>query len=476
MAASISRPGGRRTVRWAFGLLMVLAVAGEAPRLAAHEIPASVVVRTFVKPEGARLRFALRLPLVSIRDFVIPARDGGVLLDLPRVEPMLGDMVRTWVLPSVAFFESGEAVGAPRIAATRIALPSDPSFASFDAAIAHFGRAPLDPATALPITDAWLDILIDYPIRNDRARFAIDPQFGRFGLRVVTTLRFQMPDGPERAFEFIGDPGRVELDPRWHQAAARFVRLGFAHILSGVDHLLFLICLVLPLRRFWTLVKVVTAFTVAHSITLACAAFGYAPDAMGFPALVEFLIALSIVYMAIENIVIAVSKGTGLSTTGFPHSIAGGKPVDSRPVPAALDRRWAVAFGFGLVHGFGFSFALKETLQFAGSHLVTSLVSFNVGVELGQIAVLLVVLPLLGLLFRYVIAEWLGIIVASAIVAHTAWHWLIERGEALTRYDWPVSGPAGLASLLRWVMGAVAVVGVMWLGRLWRAARAKAKS
>lgn len=459
MAASIQRPGSRRTLRWVLGFVIFSATAGWSPPLAAHEIPASVVVRTFVKPEGSRLRFALRLPLVSIRDFVIPARD-GVLLDLPRVEPMLGDMVRTWVLPGVTVFEDGAAVGAPQIAATRIALPSDQSFASYDEAVGHFGSAPLDPATAVPITDALLDVLIDYPIHNERARFAIDPQFGRFGLRVVTTLRFQMPDRPERAFEFIGDPGRVELDPRWYQAVARFVRLGFAHILSGVDHLLFLVCLVLPLRRFWTLVKVVTAFTVAHSITLVCAAFGLVPDALGFPALIEFLIALSIVYMALEDIVIAVARRSA-TADALKHE------------PAALHRRWAIAFGFGLVHGFGFSFALKETLQFAGSHLVTSLLSFNLGVELGQVAVLIVVLPLLALVFRYVIAEWLGIIFASAIVAHTAWHWLIDRGDALRQYDWSISGPAGLASLLRWAMVGVAVVGAVWIVRLWTASKGR---
>ena len=161
-----------------------------------------------------------------------------------------------------------------------------------------------------------------------------------------------------RAFEFDGDPGLVRLDPRWYQAALRFVAAGFLHILDGTDHLLFLLCLVIPFRRFRALIPVVTAFTVAHSITLIASAYDLAPDALWFPPLIETLIAISIVYMALENIV-------GSST---------------------VQRRWMIAFGFGLVHGFGFSFALRETLQFAGSHLLTSLLSFNIGVELGQIA------------------------------------------------------------------------------------------
>ena len=101
---------------------------------------------------------------------------------------------------------------------------------------------------------------------------------------------------------------------------------------------------------------------------------------------------------------------------------------------ASVHRRWIITFGFGLVHGFGFSFALHETLQFAGSHLVTSLLAFNVGVELGQVLVLLVLVPALALLFRYVVAERMGTIILSALVAHTGWHWMLERFEILRKF------------------------------------------
>src|SRR5438045_9612147 len=93
-----------------------------------------------------------------------------------------------------------------------------------------------------------------------------------------------------------------------------------------------------------------------------------------------------------------------------------------------LERLWIVAFGFGLVHGFGFSFALRESLQFAGSHLATSLFAFNLGVELGQILVLLLAIPALSFVFRHVVAERMGTIILSAFVAHPAWHWIPGRG------------------------------------------------
>jgi hypothetical protein len=72
---------------------------------------------------------------------------------------------------------------------------------------------------------------------------------GPHGPQVVTTLRYLPPDGAERAFELHGNPGLVRLDPRWHQAALRFVADGFVHILDGTDHLLFIACLVIPFRR-----------------------------------------------------------------------------------------------------------------------------------------------------------------------------------------------------------------------------------
>jgi hypothetical protein len=93
-----------------------------------------------------------------------------------------------------------------------------------------------------------------------------------------------------------------------------------------------------------------------------------------------------------------------------------------------------IAFAFGLVHGFGFSFALRNTLQFAGDHVLMSLLAFNVGVELGQLLVLVLLIPLLGVTLRYVVRERVGIIVVSVIVAHTAWHWMADRYAALSEF------------------------------------------
>ena len=427
------------------GLVAALALASNT---GAHEIPNDVTVQTFLKPQGQTLRLLVRVPLTAMRDINFPEINGGYL-DLQGTSALMPDAATLWISDFVDVYEGDRKLPRPHVAATQLSLQSDRSFASYDQALAHVMAAPLPEATTVVWNQTMLDVLFEYPIESDQSRFSINPDgWWRLGLRVLTVLRFLPPGGAVRAFEFQEGPGMVRMDPRWYQASLNFIHLGFLHILEGTDHLLFLFCLVIPFRRFRSLVPIVTSFTVAHSITLIASAYNLAPDALWFPPLIETLIALSIVYMALENIV-------------------GGSTVH---------HRWMIAFGFGLVHGFGFSFALRQTLQFAGTHMLTSLLSFNIGVELGQLLVLVMLIPMLEGLFRYVVAERMGIIILSALVAHTAWHWMIDRGEVLARFrfQWPVIDAAFLASLMRWLMAIVALGGALWLisvlGRL-RAAR-----
>ena len=193
-------------------------------------------------------------------------------------------------------------------------------------------------------------------------------------------------------------------------AALEYLRAGVWHIWSGIDHLLFLLSLLLPavlVRRqgrweavpiatpaFANIVKVVTAFTLAHSITLSLAAF----DVIRLPSrLTESVIAASIVVAALNNV--------------FPRITEG---------------RWRIAFAFGLLHGFGFASVLAEMGLAQGARLV-SLLAFNLGVEAGQLAVVLVVMPLAYLLrasvfYRRGVMPW-----GSSAIAMLALVWLVQR-------------------------------------------------
>jgi hypothetical protein len=214
----------------------------------------------------------------------------------------------------------------------------------------------------------------------------------RLGGEVVTGVLG--PDQPRLALRAEGRSGEEQfLD---------YAREGVWHIWIGFDHVLFLVSLLLPsvlaAPRFapalWDVVKVVTAFTVAHSITLALAALAV----VSLPSrLVESAIAASVVLAALNNL---------------------------RPV--VLSGRWLVAFGFGLVHGFGFASVLAD-LGLPQDSLLVALVGFNLGVECGQLALVALFLPLAYALRHTWLYRRMILVGGSAAIALVAAIWMIER-------------------------------------------------
>ncbi|MBV8192230.1 MAG: HupE/UreJ family protein [Alphaproteobacteria bacterium] len=212
------------------------------------------------------------------------------------------------------------------------------------------------------------------------------------GAHFQTVLSVRVPGRSSIEFAFLEDNRSATVDlaaptpPSW----TGFIAMGLEHILGGIDHLLFLLALLAFARGLWPTVKIVTAFTVAHSLTLSLAALGLADVPSG---IIEPLIAASIVWVAVENLV----------------------------APAAVGRRWLVAALFGLVHGLGFASALGE-LDLGRAALVRALVGFNLGVELGQLAFVVVVLPPLAWASRPGRLPWLPRALSLAVaVAGTVW-------------------------------------------------------
>jgi len=400
----------------------------------AHDIPSRVTVYAFVKPEGKQLTALFRVPMEAFSEISFPLRGPG-FLQFSEAEFALNDAAQVYITESVHFFENGEPLTEKELVATRVSLPSNRSFTNFESALENVLSPPLENSANLFWRQGMLDVLVTYPINSESSEFSVNPELGTLSNETTTVLRFLVPSGAERLFNYQGNPGVVNLDPSWFQATARFVIMGFEHILEGIDHLLFLFCLVIPLRSIRGLIPVVTSFTVAHSITLIGSAFGVAPNSLWFGPLIETLIALSIVYMAFENI-----------------------------IGAKLEHRWVVTFGFGLVHGFGFSFLFSDTLQFAGGHLFASLLAFNVGVELGQILILAIAIPVLHILFKYFVNERIGAILLSALIAHSAWHWMLERGDTFNQYplQMPILDGVFFSSVMRWGMMFIIIVAALW--------------
>jgi hypothetical protein len=421
---------------------LVLAFGAGERSLAAHEIPASVVAVAFVKPEAGRVRVLVRIPLEAIRDIDFPERKPGAM-DLAAAAQLAPGAARTWIADELAILQDGDRVNGPAVTAVRVSVPTDRSFASYAEAVEHLAAPPLADSVEVPWRRAWLDVALEAPVTAAPRHLSIRPAFARLGQRTTTVLHMIDADGTDRTMLYEGDQGAIRLDPGFLDVVWNFAVRGIAHILDGIDHLLFLFALVIPFRRLRPLVGIVTAFTVAHSITLAASAAGVAPDVSWFPPMVEWLIALSIVAMALANVL----------------GIAG-------------DKRWMAAFGFGLVHGFGFSFALRESLQFAGGHLASALLGFNLGVEAGQLVVLAALVPVLNFALKRVPSERVAIIVLSALVGHSAWHWMTERWEVLRRYplEQPVRDAAFTANALKG--GVVLVIAAL---ALWGLSRLEAR-
>jgi hydrogenase/urease accessory protein HupE len=413
--------GPRHLAGWLF------ACAASCAQVAlAHEFKLDAVINAFVKIEPDNAQLVVRVPLYLFKSVRFPVNN--IEIDVDKSAPAL-ERALAAIQHDITLFENDRPLAASH-AAGRLSLPSDRSFESYEQASTHVAE-PLERGTRIYIDQGYVDARITYPIGSPGSEFAIRSTAGReLGDYLKVALRYIPPGEDGRAMVVTSSSGTTALNPTWMRAASTFTGLGIAHILTGYDHLLFLLCLVIPLRGWRQILSVITVFTGAHSFTLLGSALNLAPSGSWFPPFVETAIAASIVYMALENI-----------------------------MGVKLERRVLITGLFGLVHGFGFSYGLQENFQFAGTHLLVSLFAFNIGIEIGQIMVLAVMLPALTLVRRHVLPGRVGMIILSAIVADTGWHWMIDRADVLWKTPWPRPTAAGLAILAFWVVGILLAAG-----------------
>lgn len=235
--------------------------------------------------------------------------------------------------------------------------------------------------------------------QGSRAKHLVSIGEKRDESNLTEAQRMGREPAPGQVMIYPGDPmidlSKPLLTP-W-QLAPKFFSAGVEHIMTGYDHLCFLIAVMLWATRIWPVVKIVTAFTVSHSVTLSLAAL----ELVNLPSnWVEIAIALSIIYVAVENF--------------FTRKV---------------DGRWRDTFAFGFIHGFGFASGLIE-LGVPQRAIVPALASFNIGVEVGQIGVVLIVLPLLLLadrMFSHGQRSPLLVQLCSAIIACFGAYWFFVR-------------------------------------------------
>ena len=425
------RLGGAATPRWvAVHRLLAWAVAslllGAAGTARAHfpsgyDLRAAHFVRT---QDGLDAYYRLTLPLVVGNRLGVKRADGNyepAPFTVLRIESQHGfyypdaQRMRAEPLALGRLIADGHRVDAngsmlrPEVVSVR-AYPkgSVPPFNTLIQAQAASAPGPGYPADSPDVDAAYVvvDAHLFYPLAGGMRAFQVSSTLDNrvLGQPEVQNLIVDDTGGRSvvyRASGRLADP--LTVNPSAWDAAATFTRAGIAHIASGADHLLFVLCLALGAATLGALAWRVTGFTVGHSVTLAAGFFGYVPHAVWFVPAVETGIAGSIVLAAVA----------ALRTAGRAPMVA-------------------LTAGVGLVHGLGFSFALREMLQLEGPHLAISLGAFNLGVELGQIAFAATVWVMMAWLASRA-ARWqprVQALLAFVCIA-TASLWIFERARPI---------------------------------------------
>ena len=294
-------------------------------------------------------------------------------------------------------------------------LGAQPDFATLDEARKSFQDKQVFDAFEqdVYVGDTTVDVLLRYTTQSAVYKYAIssnlDPSLPDQDETANLILDYS-PGGVQvfRARGLLHEP--VVVTRSVFDAVVTFIKEGVKHILEGLDHVLFVICLVLGAMHFGPLLWRVTGFTIGHSITLSLGFFGFVPTGAWFVPAVETGIALSIIYVAF----IAVAP-------------------DFKPDYKQKKNEWTVVGVTGLIgllHGLGFSFVLQHILQVTSPNIWQSLLAFNLGVEIGQVLIVIAsfsIFYLISLLGDR--ATKINRLIVASICASTALYWVIERGS-----------------------------------------------
>jgi hypothetical protein len=284
-------------------------------------------------------------------------------------------------------------------------------FATLEEARASFpdAAAATEATPPLYVGDAVIDVVLRYDTGSNISTYSIagnlDPKLP--GQESTANLILDYAPGATKVFRSRGLMQKpVEISRSAFSAITTFAIEGIRHILEGLDHVLFVVCLVIGAHTMRSLLGRVTGFTLGHSVTLAIGFFGFVPSGPWFVPAIETGIALSIIYAA--WIVI-------------------------RPVGSQEQSQWStfsITCLIGLLHGLGFSFVLQNILQITSPNIWQSLLSFNIGVELGQLTIVLLVWPLFQFLHHVNSKMWRAAqtVTATGCIAVACWWTIIRVG------------------------------------------------
>jgi hypothetical protein len=421
----------KRRSSGAIAAMLMCVVLSAAAQPLMHDLPQDTMMHAFFRVQGNEAHLLVRVPLDLLHGISWPTNHGEYAIgdSQAAVNQALDALSHT-----ILIWQDGERL-TPTSSSGQLAALGDLSFANPEAAAAHIAQ-PAEPGLKLAVDLGYLDAHFIYPIRPAPAVFSIQSRVAE-DLQELSKLIVQfVPDGNYSggAMTISARSGRVALNPNRAQAALGFVLVGMQGLLTNADCLLFILCLMIPFRRAHDFAAPYAAFVLANLISLAGTAFGFAPDSLWFGASAASVSAVLIFFLALGNI-----------------------------FGAHLQRRrlWTGLFGFIL--GFEFARLLAERLQFAGAHSTIALWFLALGVDLGALLVFALTFVGLALILRGARAGRIGMIVLSAIVAHAAWHWMIDRLGVFWQTPWPSMTMSGFYHLAQWIFAVLLAAGAYTL-------------
>ena len=328
-----------------------------ASPIAAHDLPTDAVVQMSVEADGPVLRILAAVPATLLVDANLPKLTTGSL-DAEGAQPLL-EIVATDLVRNLDVWEDQTPLAPP---------------------VSH-ARVDSDGTT--------VDFNFEYRIVSDRDRFSARLNGFRSLTQPVRTIaRVVTPGGEARTFNVTGPPQRIFFAPRWTQTARRFAALGVQRLLES-NLLWFLFALVVPSRSYRIVATAFAALIAGESMAILASAWGVATPSPDFLATVQTLVAVTLVFVGVQNI-----------TQGRTRWV------------------WPVALWFGLVDGFSVGASVRDSVQFAASHVALSLIVFGLALIVGQLWVILLTRPIVEIVRRWARSEQMAAAILSAPVIH----------------------------------------------------------
>ncbi len=378
-------------------LLIGLAIVPSVP-VSAHQLP--LEVEAYFKVEGTVLQVLVRLPLATLADVSLPLSRGGAL-DLAAVGPTIKAAADDFV-KNAGIADGGRPLAA-HVVSSIVAVPTDPSFATYETANAHLRGSALPLETVIEPQAGFIDLHVDYALTSRAPRLSVRFNSLRVNGRFLPTrTAYLAADGSQRRFVVAGPPQRVSFEPSRSEVATMFATLGIERVAVERSVLLLLFCLAIPLRTASAMLKLVGTLLTGYLVGGILAVVLPSAPGLSFQSVCALVASAALVLAAIQIIL----------------------------VPQAFWVR-ALCLLFGVASGVGIGVATRDGIGFAGSHGMTALTAFLGTSALGFLAVASLLHVIVAWSYRLPLSEPTIAILLTLIPLHTALHQLAEVGETI---------------------------------------------